>query len=151
MAFDRVVVVMNTRTEATEQNKATLIAAMKEHGINYIHVSFDGCGDSGQMEEVVLFNEKAEQIDDDCLDRSCEVIHTSQTYKDNAWHHEKFSRMETIRDLAETVAYWPLEDHFGGWEINEGAYGTVVINADGTGTIDYNQRVVDIETDSASF
>jgi hypothetical protein len=142
---------MNTRTEATEQNKATLVKLMKEWGIHQIAVEFDGCGDSGQIENVTALDENGKEIENDSLDERCEIVHTSQTYKEGEWIYEKFTRTESLQDLAETVAYTPLEDHFGGWEINEGSYGTIVINADGTGTIDYNQRVVDIETDSASF
>jgi hypothetical protein len=149
-----------TRTEVTEQNKATLIAAMEQFGINRIQVSFDGSGDDGQIDRLTLFgnidgstllDEKVEEMDDECLDSPCEVVYTHQTWKDSKWHHEKFSKQESLSDLIETVAYWPLEDHFSGWEINEGSYGTVTINADGTGSIDFNQRVIDIVSDSARF
>jgi hypothetical protein len=114
-------------------------------------VAFDGCGDSGQMEEVQIFDENAKEIASDCLNTHCEVAFTNHIFQSGKWEHEKFTRIKTLRDLAEEVAYTPLEDHFGGWEINEGAYGTVVINADGTGRIEINQRVVEIEEDSATF
>jgi hypothetical protein len=140
-----------TRTETTEQNKATLVAAMKQFGIDYIHVAFDGCGDSGQMEEVQIFDENAKEIASDCLNTPYEVAYTNHIFQSGKWDHERFTRMETLRNLAEEVAYAPLEDHFGGWEINEGAYGIVVINADGTGRIEINQRVVEVEEDSATF
>lgn len=139
------------RTEATEQNKATLIQFMKDNGIHQIAVEFDGCGDSGQIENVTILDENENEIENDCLDGSCEVIHTSQTWKEDSWVHEKFSRMETFHDLAEHVAYTPLEVHFGGWEINEGSYGTVTIHADGTGSIECNQRVVEVNSEYASF
>lgn len=141
-----------TTNETPELNKALLINLMKEHNIHQINVTFDGCGDSGQMEDVTLIGENGEEIENDSLiGKACEVCYSHQIYSSGTWSYEKYSRQETIRELAEEVAFKPLEDHFGGWEINEGAYGTVVINADGTGTIDYNQRVVDVEQDSASF
>jgi hypothetical protein len=103
------------------------------------------------MEEVQIFDVNAKEITSDCLNTPYEVAYTNHIFQSGKWEHEKFTRMKNLRELAEEVAYSPLEDHFGGWEINEGAYGTVVINADGTGRIEINQRVVEIEEDSATF
>jgi hypothetical protein len=43
----------------------------------------------------------------------------------------------------EEMAYSVLDAASPGWEINEGAFGTITINADASGKMDFNQRIQD--------
>jgi hypothetical protein len=138
------------RTEVKEQNKSTLVAAMKQYGINRIEVTFDGSGDDGQMEDVSIFD-KESKINNDYLENACEVAYTKHIASNTEWIYEKVVQTKTLQELAEEVAYIPLEDHFDGWEINEGSYGVVTIHADGTGEIECNERIIDINQQIANF
>jgi len=51
----------------------------------------------------------------------------------------------------EDLAYCALENNHGGWEINDGAYGEIIIEADGSGRIEYNQRIETVEYEETSF
>ena len=140
------------RKEASKMNKQTLIKLMKENGIGRIDLKFDGSGDEGQIEELIMLDENKKVIDNDSiLELPCELVSVTTKRKDDRWNYELETKQENFRYLAEMVSYDPLEDAYDGWEINEGAYGTVSIHADGSGSIECNQRVIEIVTEHASF
>ena len=58
----------------------------------------------------------------------------------------------SIRDAIEHFAYDCLAQTHGGWENNEGAFGTFVFDvADQSITLDYNQRFEDVESFEHAF
>lgn len=139
------------RTEVVQKNKAALLEFMAANKVTKALASFDGSGDSGQIEYVELYSGN-ELLDNSLLNTPADVITSRQRWtQDTGWVLETTVERQTISDLVEETVWHPLESHFGGWEINEGAYGEVVVHSDGTGEIICNQRVIDINTESASF
>lgn len=146
--------VASKRKEVIEKNKATLLEFMKANNIRKVIARFDGCGDSGQIEEVNLYSSDShkDQLDSELLNSPADVITTRQIWNpETKWVLHTEVTKQTIRDLVEETAWHPLESHFGGWEINEGSYGEVIIYADGKGEIECNQRIVEIEQEYAEF
>jgi hypothetical protein len=142
----------DTKKQVKKTNKETLLRLMKENGIHQIDIKFDGSGDEGQFEFITLFDENECEIEDDTvLDIQCEVIHSSMRFSDNEWVCETYTKEERLNELAEMVCYDPLEENYGGWELNDGSYGTVSLYADGTGSIECNERVIDINLSCKKF
>jgi hypothetical protein len=107
------------KAQAEEQQRKTLLKTALAHfpQIHHIDIDFDGYGDSGQIDNVTYLttdNQVVEAPDDDMA--------------------EKFRELDS---LVNDYAYDLLPD---GFEINEGSFGTIHLQTDLTGTIDYNER-----------
>lgn len=114
-------------------NKAALFAALAAAGITRVTVTFDGYGDSGQIEGIAA---KAGDSDAELPDTPVELAGTS------------FGSDEIVRttnplpDAIEAFCYRVLESKHGGWENNEGAFGEFVLDvATGTVEFDFNYRI----------
>ena len=124
-------------------NKASLMAALAAAGITSVVVTFEGYGDSGQIENL-------EVKSGDCLvdlpDAPVEIARTE-------FFCETVDRcIEPLREAIESVCYLILEARHGGWENNEGAHGEFVFDvAAGTVTLDFNYRIETTENHSYEF
>jgi hypothetical protein len=124
--------------------KAKLFDVLEAAGIASVTVTFDGEGDSGQIEDISAFCKanKPRKLPKRRL--------TIQTAK-----HDGNGADETTLPLAEVIenlCYELLEDRHEGWEINEGAYGEFVFDV-GSGeiTLTFNYRMSDVETSTHTF
>jgi hypothetical protein len=136
-AFNRV------DTDTRPHNKAAVFDALAAAGITHVIVSFDGCGDSGQIESIEA------KKGDDIVDLPGPQIDIHRT-------HWGMSQPEclvlTLTDAVEQLAYDCLEDRHGGWENNEGAYGEFAFDvAARTITLDYNERYIETANDQHVF
>jgi hypothetical protein len=114
-------------------NKKALFDALAAAGITSVLVRFDGCGDSGQIEDIDAV------AGDLPRDFPPGTIAISRAY----WGTTEPEHSEcNVRDAVETLAYALLEETHGGWENNEGAYGEFTFGvAQRTITLDYNERI----------
>jgi len=114
-------------------NKAALIQALAASGITAVIVTFDGGGDSGQIEWIVA---RAGDADAELPDTPVELARTE-------FHDEEIRR--TIAPLPaaiETFCYDMLESKHGGWENNEGGFGEFIFDVPaGAVTFDFNYRI----------
>ena len=111
--------------------KPALFAALKSHGIIRVTAVFDGCGDSGQIDEMTAFNAEGPtelpEADLHLTEIGPELNGEGQT--------------QTLSDAIETLAYDLLETHHGGWEINDGAYGEFVFDVEAQSiSLEFNER-----------
>ncbi len=92
----------------------TLAAA----GIEKVTVTFDGCGDSGQLEDTAVEPEGKALSTESCL---------YWTSVHDHWLSEKPPQFKpgsgSINDLLEEIVYDQMGIHHPGWENNDGAYG----------------------------
>ncbi len=121
------------RAELLPRNKAALFEALATAGITCIVITFDGCGDSGQMEEVNAYG----------LDGQLEALPTQTVpFLEVGFEAiEPTKTMISVRETLESLAYELLDQTHDGWENDDGAYGefkfdvpTQVI------TLEYNER-----------
>jgi hypothetical protein len=114
-------------------NKDALFDALHSAGITSILVHFDGCGDSGQIEDidVVVGDQPA-----DFPPQSIALLRVD-------WGESEATQSQcSVRDAVETLAYDFLQETHAGWENNEGAYGDFTFDvAQRTITLDYNERI----------
>lgn len=114
-------------------NKTAVMAALAAAGISQVLVTFDGYGDSGQIEGVDA------KAGDNTVDLpSVFIAWLAVEWGANAPKPEHIA----LTTAVENIAYGCLARTHMGWENNEGAYGDITFDvADGTVTLDYNERI----------
>lgn len=126
-------------------NKPALFDALARAGISYVTVSFDGYGDSGQIEniEAKKGDEPAELPED-----SIEIL-------EPRWGKTEIQIERATVPLTQAVeimAYRLLDKSHSGWGNGEGSYGDFVFDvATRAITLRYNERFVDSVYSEHSF
>src|SRR3546814_8788597 len=115
-----------------------LFACLASAGITLVTVTFDGYGDSGQIEDVAAFiGDQPAELPGGTVD----VMRLDHGADQPVANH--LSPSEAIEDLA----YDLLRQTHCGWENNDGAYGEFTFDVTaGTITLDYNERYTASET-----
>jgi hypothetical protein len=102
--------------EEIQQLKTAILPRLREAGIARVEIRFDGCGDSGSVEECA------------CLDAAGAAIPCSE-------------ELPSLGQALEELTYLALERHHPGWEINDGACGELAIDvAEATFVLDCSLR-----------
>jgi hypothetical protein len=103
--------------------KGALLAALAAAGIAHVEIDYDGEGDNGQINGATALDGQGNRVD---LDRPL--------------HPET----PPLSDALDNFAWAILQEHHGGFEDNDGGYGTIRIDvAAGTVTLDHYQRWTD--------
>jgi len=131
------------KAEANAINKAVLFDALSAAGITSVSVSFNGEGDSGQIEEIIAYpNGDQHQLPDVQLE--IQQVEWGTGKRD--------SHQTAIRDAIEQLCYDFLEQEHGGWENNDGAFGEFTFDVAGRSiTLEFNGRFSDFTTSSHAF
>lgn len=125
-------------------NKSNLFDALAAAGITRVVVTFDGCGDSGQIEDITFH----------ACDTTVSAPQTEPvTIASTSWASTDISNASlTIEQALELLAYDLLSQTHGGWENNDGAYGEFVFDvADRTILLDHNDRYMAVESYAHEF
>lgn len=124
-------------------NKAALFNALGLASVTRVVVSFDGYGDSGQIENVEA------QAGDEPITMPAAAIEIAEAVWDQA---EPKRSSVSIAAAVESLAYDVLERTHRGWENNDGAYGDIIFDvAEGVITLDYNERYTASENYAHTF
>jgi len=124
-------------------NKTALFDALAAADITKVIVTFDGYGDSGQVEDISALS-GGETVD----------LPTGEiTIARTAWGAEDITEHDMMVEHAvEQLAYDFLAETHPGWENNDGAYGEFVFDvAERTITLDHNERYTATETYEHTF
>lgn len=124
-------------------NKAALLNALALAGVTRVVVSFDGYGDSGQIENVEA------QAGHDVVTMPGAAIEIAEA----VWDQTEPTRSSiSIAAAVESLAYDVLEKTHCGWGNNDGAYGDVIFDVEeGVITLDYNERYAASENYTHTF
>lgn len=131
------------RAEIRPANKTALFDALATAGITEVSVTFDGYGDSGQIESI---DAKSGDEIADLPDGQIEIATVG-------WRETEpsFAPM-TLQDAIEHLAYECLGDTHCGWENNDGAYGDFIFDVETrTITLDYTERYTATENFEHEF
>ena len=113
-------------------NKAVLFDALSTNGVSQAVVTFDGYGDSGQIEDIDA-RAGDDKIDLPDLSVTLTLARSGST--------EPVTKIMSLAEAIESMAYDFLERTHPGWELNNGADGEFVFDvASRTITLDYNER-----------
>lgn len=125
-----------------QDNKDILFDILEKHNVDSFRVSFEGSGDSGQIEDI--------QLDEKILKKKVEgaMVSAGSTWnpvtKESTLNYEKDV---DVRTLIEGICYDVLEDSFGGWEINDGSYGEFYFDVNKRkSNLTMSERVMDVNT-----
>lgn len=124
-------------------NKAALFGALARASITFVTVTFDGYGDSGQIEDITA------QRGDDLVPLPTEEI----TICSVVWGDPGFvAHTMTVEQALEQLAYDFLSEAHAGWENNDGAYGEFTFDVtEQVIRLDYNERYTATEFYSHDF
>ena len=118
-------------------NKDRLFDGLMAAGIIHVTVTFDGAGDSGQIESIGAWS--GETAVDFPLS---EIPYAALTWDDP----EVEMRSLSLEDVVEQLAYDFLSDTHGGWENNDGAYGEFCFDASARCIhLEFNERFTSSE------
>jgi hypothetical protein len=133
-----------------------LFDTLAQTKVSSIEVSFEGCGDSGQIESVDYTDSKGKGIDEAYLNKT--IVKGSEKTSYHQWDEKKKMLVKTepregnVREIVEEICYDKLGASHGGWEINEGSYGTFHFDVAGRKvTLEYNERIEEVRTSEESF
>lgn len=122
--------------QASAQNRRIVFKALSLHGVTDVRVSFNGEGDSGQIEDIAVTPEDRTDV----LDAEITMMTTSWPDSEGA------SERRPLRDALEDVCYDALSQTHGAWENNDGAYGDIVFDVNQrTVTLEFNERYMSTE------
>ncbi len=132
---------------AREANKCQILLAMNMVNLRRISVTFDGCGDDGQMEAWEI-----EAADGTVMHSPDQLPAVSVWRTAVAWGGEVESLVLPLSESLEAFCYDLLEHHRPGWEIDDGSFGEFVFDlAGGTIALEHNQRFTDSVLTTAEF
>ena len=106
--------------KGNEATKAAIFKVLAATPITRIVVSFDGCGDSGQIEDIEAFSGADRAVLPEVL------IDIQET----TWSNDQSFTRTGVRlgEAIESLCYGYLEEKHAGWENNEGASGEFVFD-----------------------
>ncbi|HTV28260.1 MAG TPA: hypothetical protein VMF32_10810 [Xanthobacteraceae bacterium] len=124
--------------EAWKFNKAAFFDALSAAHITQITVTFDGEGDSGQINDINAFNG----------DESVPFPERTLAIRSVNWDGSATTVVEQAFGSAlETICYDFLEQEHGGWENNDGAFGEFTFNVAGrTVKLEFHGRYMEVAT-----
>ena len=129
--------------DALPANKAALFDALAAAGITSVVVTFDGCGDSGQIEGI---DARAGDILTGLPAVDVEIA--TPAWDGSGSEHRTLPLPQAIEDLA----YDFLRATHSGWEINEGAFGEFTFDVgERSIQLDYNERIESSEYHAHSW
>jgi hypothetical protein len=135
--------------ELVNKNREIVKQLLEKHKIARVEVEFDGIGDSGQVDSISFIDADGE--DTDLNAEPCKLFTKTSKIVDGEYVNEILEQDSDAEGLIEEIVYYVLEAKHPGWEINEGSYGLVIINPDGSGQLEYNERVQSVETYNDEF
>jgi len=119
--------------EEIQQLKVAILPRLQDAGIARVEIRFDGCGDSGAVEECACLDAAGAGIP--CPDVT--LLEGEAYSVDRTGSREP----QSLGQALEQLTYLALERHHPGWEINDGACGELVIDvAEATFVLDCSLR-----------
>lgn len=119
------------------RNRAALFDALERHGVEIAAMTFDGYGDSGQIDDVTV-----------TAGTPCNLAATEIKQEQSVWGKEAVETIVvSLRTAIENLGYTLLEKTHCGWENNEGGSGEFIFDvAARTITLDFDERYVSHES-----
>lgn len=141
------------KAERSKVNAKALFDTLADTRVASIEVTFDGCGDSGQINDIIFTDYRGKEL-------SCPklVVKGSHLGHQHKWDEKKKEFVEVgggegdVSAIVEEICYDRLGAHHGGWEINEGSYGTFTFDVlNRKIELEFNERVESVRSSSESF
>ncbi|MGB0083989.1 MAG: DUF6878 family protein [Rhodomicrobiaceae bacterium] len=126
---------------------------LRELGVHELRVRYSGSGDSGSINEVEARNKQGQPVELLSTPVPYTFIHTSYNFQTGNYDTEVTETKEL--PLSEAVEQWCydlLEEHYPGWENDDGADGVIVIDPEKQeGRIDHQIFFMQSDFERRSF
>ena len=120
-------------------NKKVLLAALETAGVRRVEVTFDGYGDSGQIDDIAVTDPAGFGLDALACD-----VELQQIAHDGSG---VATQVMALPNAIEHICYDLLGAHHPGWENNDGAYGDFVFDVAADQIIyTHNNRYTEVDT-----
>ncbi len=132
-----------TTATPSEVTKAQLYGKLAKLGITSVLIKYDGCGDSGCIENIQALG--ADKLEVTLPERSVAIDIVESKYDSTTRRFVTVNARRTvpIREAIENWCYDLLAQHFPGWEINEGSDGTIELDVvKQTATLEHDENVM---------
>jgi len=144
------------KADRVKYHSNLLFDTLAQTKVSSIEVSFEGCGDSGQIESVDYTDANGKGIDEAYLNKTIVKGSATTAYMQYDEKTKQLvdgkSKEGTIREIIEEICYDKLGASHGGWELNEGSYGTFHFDVAGRKVrLEYNERIEEVRTSEESF
>lgn len=128
-----------------------------------INLEYDGSGDSGDMYSAdVMYTPTAEKCLTEYTEEEREAIAEGKPKRMSLnkfckkFEAELKQHLQNENTTADVIESEILDDTFdllpGGWEINDGSFGTIVIDgASGEISVEHNERIMEYNTENFTF
>lgn len=132
-------------TKEQRDNKDIIFDILEKKKVNSFTVTFDGSGDSGQIEDITLSDKILEWL-----------VEGASVNKGTVWDGttavQQIAKDPPLRDVVEELCYELLEGVCGGWEIDSGSYGEFVFDVNKRSiSLDFNERVEEVNSTLYKF
>lgn len=131
------------------------------YGVKQVTFEYDGSGDSGDMNYACVAIMPSHEEIDECLANVSSVTeHTAQnaardrimSWDDFVAARKKEKKPTVTPKMCDEICDAAFDLLPGGWEINDGSYGTVTINtANETIDVEHNERYTEVRTENFTF
>ena len=129
--------------ELRPANKDRLFDVLTSAGITHVTVTFDGEGDSGQIESISAWSSEVA-----VAFPQTQIVYAALTWDNPAVEMRQLS----FDDVVEQLAYDFLADVHDGWENNGGAYGEFCFDAAARSIhLEFNERFTSSELYNHDF
>lgn len=150
---------MSTKVTSYEQalafNNARIFGALAKHGVATVKVSYDGSGDSGQLNHPTFHNKDDEEIHPDLGDATYyRRLPGRYDLKANRLLADTFEKVPraTLESVIENVCWDLLQKEHGGWEINEGGQGEFTFDVEErTLSLHHEDNIVEVQVSEHTF
>jgi hypothetical protein len=128
--------------EVNTINKTTVFAALTAASITLVTVTFDGGGDSGQIQDVVAQAGEA----------NIHIPNTQIVMQRASWGGKRDAAKIALRDAIEELCFDYLSQEHGGWENNDGGQGDFTFHVgEQRIDLDFNQFYTESTNHSHTF
>lgn len=144
------------RMKLLERNKKIIWTAMMVAGVGSISLTFNGEGDSGGIEYVSAYRESTIEAEDD-EGTLIDLPNITISYEDLEYvletdRYVPSAKSLDLRDAVVELGMDVINIHSPGWENNDGAYGTIIINpAKELIRLFHNTRIMEIAISEKDF
>lgn len=128
-----------------DANKEILFDILADKGVETVNVNFSGSGDDGQVEGSDL-PEEIKKV----------VVEGTKISTGKIWTAgkvvETFKENPTVGEIVDSLCYTALENLYGGWENDDGAFGDFVFDVKGRKVLfNFNERYTETRLHEHEF
>ncbi len=129
--------------QAWKVNREIFFAALAAAQITHVKVSFDGEGDSGQIDNIAAYRGDGALVPFPSQSIALRTVH---------WNTDAVTEEKPLEAAVEVLCYDFLEQEHGGWENNDGAFGEFTFDvAARTVELEFNGRYMEVHTTAHTF